>query len=282
MATLTATEEAAAAIREIVPRARELIAGIERPDARAIGVWNAVETALHMTQTAEADLAALTGEVDPAMQRVREETEAGLSDISRLDAMTQEMVARDPERDPAAIGERLTKATDAVARAVETAEDDPLVEWLGGALIPTSTLGVHVVEECLVHGLDIARSQGRPWDVDPDLAALVMERFLIPVLFTMDPQTFVDPDGARGLTGTYEIRLRGVGSTFFVFRDGRLELADHWDGPVDARISAPPREFLLLQLERIGPIRAAIGGPMAVWGRRPWKLAGFMRAVQGP
>lgn len=267
-------------MREVVPRACDLIASIDRPDAPAVGVWSAVETAVHLSQIAEADAGALTGEMDPA---VEEAMGGGPAHISELDRFTQEWVDREPERDPVVIAERLAGRADRVAAAIETDGADRSVRWLADALIPASAVGYHVVEECLVHGRDIARSQGRRWTIERDVCRDTVAGFVRPVLLAFPPGALVDPEAARGLTATVAVHLRGAGDdVVFVFDDGRLAIRDEWDGPVDVHLASRPREFLLLQLGRIGPLRAAVSGRVVVWGRRPWKLLAFMQAVQGP
>ncbi|MGH3761405.1 hypothetical protein [Actinophytocola sp.] len=70
------------------------------------------------------------------------------------------LLAEDGERDPAVLADRigtLANEFDAAAsrsRAVT-------VDWLQGAQLPPSAVACHLLEECLVHGHDIARATGR-------------------------------------------------------------------------------------------------------------------------
>lgn len=270
-------DEVRDAIEEVVPRICRLVRSTERPDASAIGVWSAVETAVHLMQTMEADIGAVT-ESFSAQDRARFED----LELQQLDELTQGMVREEPERDPGELARRMAEAADALAAELGAAGDDRLVTWLGGMQLPLSAVGAHVVEEALVHGRDIARSQGRRWPIEPSHAAVAVGRFLFRVMEATDPAGFVDADAAAGFNAAFEFRVRGTGRFYFVFEEGALRVERAYTGPVDVHVSADPATFLLVQLNRTKPLRPALTGRMVVWGRRPWLLGRLSQLVKGP
>jgi hypothetical protein len=79
----------------------------------------------------------------------------------------------------------------------------------------------------------------------------------------------VDPQGARGLTATFEIRLRGHDTNRWRFTDGNLEIRPGAGGPVDVTISADPTVMLLVSYRRVPLWRPILAGKLRAWGKRP-------------
>lgn len=269
--------EVADAIDDLVPRVGDLIRSIERPEAPAVGVWSAVETAVHLTHTAELDLGAAAGSLSAERRSVLEGT-----DLRGLDERTQRMVREDLDRDLDRVAKRFEEAALAVAEELSRATHDRSVTWLGGSVLPLSALGAHVVEESLVHGRDIARSQGRRWPIEFEHAAMAVGRFVFAVMEAMDTQAVVDAEKTAGFSACYEFRVRGAGRIYFVFDDGAFRVERAWTGPIDVHVSADPATFLLVTLNRAGKLRPALTGRMRVWGRRPWLMGRLSQLVQSP
>jgi hypothetical protein len=270
-------DEVRTAIGEILPQVCGLVTAIARPDAPCLGVWNAVETAVHLMQTMEADVAALTRSFS-AEQRAAFEG----SELRSLDEMTQRMVRDEAERDPVVLGRRMAAAGEALTAVLDGAEDDRAVTWLGGMVLPLSAIGAHVVEESLVHGRDIARSQERGWPIDRAHATTAVGRFVLPMMEAMNPADSVDTAAAAGLNAAFDFRIRRTGRLAFVFVDGSLHVERDFAGRADVHISADPAAFLLVFLNRAHPLRAALTGQLAVWGRRPWLMPRLSQVVKGP
>ena len=76
------------------------------------------------------------------------------------------------------------------------------------------------------------------------------------------PYAFDDP-AARGFTGSYSLRLRGVEPVRYTVRDGQLQMDRA--GPTDCTISTNTQSFL-----RVGIGRAALTGRRRPCGRKPW------------
>lgn len=272
-----ALDEVAKAIRAIGPQVCDLVAAIDTPGAAAVGVWSGIETAVHLMQTMELDQKAALDAFTPD-----ERAQLSAGDLKTLDQFTQRMVEEEPERDPDVLAARMAKAADAIAAELSVSEADREITWLGGMRLPLSAVGAHVVEESVVHGLDIARSQGRTWRPGGELARIAVADFVVPIMLATDPNQLLDHEAAAGLDATFEVRLRGAGRLFFVFDRGRLTITESWDGPVDVHFTADAGPFLFLMMQRRGPLRSALTGRFVVWGRRPWLMSRFAQLMKGP
>lgn len=159
----------------------------------------------------------------------------------------------------------LQRLGDAVATLAGGPEVDAAgpFPYTGGTMVrPADLLGI-LLGEFAVHGRDIAEALGRSWEVSTADAAEVLTS-LRPIM-----PAWVDPDGARGLTATFEIRLRGHDTNRWRFTDGSLEIQPGGGGPVDVTISADPAALLLVSYRRMPLWRPILAGKMRAWGRRP-------------
>src|SRR5205814_6576274 len=59
---------------------------------------------------------------------------------------------------------------------------DDTVAWLGGLRLPRSAVLAHTLSELVLHGFDIARAEGREFDVPADAARLYFEVFMVEVV----------------------------------------------------------------------------------------------------
>ncbi|GAA5149916.1 hypothetical protein GCM10023321_14510 [Pseudonocardia eucalypti] len=82
----------------------------------------------------------------------------------------------------------------------------------------------HLLEECLVHGHDIATATGRPWPIGRDHALLAVEAFLVPLIAALPPTAFVNQEKAGTFRARIELRLRGGGRTLMILDGGSLTL----------------------------------------------------------
>ncbi|MGN9847268.1 hypothetical protein ACTMTI_55240 [Nonomuraea sp. H19] len=183
------------------------------------------------------------------------------------------MLAEDGARDPAVLADRigtLANEFDDVAsrsRAVVT------VDWLQGARLPPSAVACHLLEECLIHGHDIARVTGRSWPIQRHHALLAVEGGVLPLIAALPPTAFLNQEKAGSFRARFELRPRGGGRAVFVFDRGSLTLDAECARDVDAHISADPSALMLVFIGRQGIWKPLFGGKLAAWGRRPWKLA---------
>ena len=106
--------------------------------------------------------------------------------------------------------------------------------------------------------------------------ALILEG-LAPIL-----PGWVDPERARGLTATFQVRLRGQATHVFRFQDGRLRVDPDREPPIDVRISGDPAALLLVLYRRQSPWRHIARGRLVAWGRRPWLALSFAGRFHEP
>lgn len=280
-------ERAQDALRAEVSRVTALLRSVRHPTARAVGEWNLVEVALHLSQAwiavpalARGDLCRIY-EVLPNLAGTA--GESLLADLWDLGPIAMDAVRADPERNPAVLADRIE------ARAKEFFDEcsgrapEELRPWLvEGTSVPLSTLTCHLLNETVMHGSDIARADRRQWPIDPAQARMVLLGFLAPVLAVLDPHTMVVPAKAAGLEATYDVRLRGGGAFHLVFTDGGVRVEEPSSRPVDCHVLADPVSLLQVMWGRQSQWSAIATGKLLAWGRRPWlgpKLRTVMRNV---
>ena len=114
------------------------------------------------------------------------------------------------------------------------------------------------------------------WDI-PANDSRIIARGVVPLL-----PLVVNPETTKELRARILIRLRGGGDAWVLtFHDGVLAVTAPEGRRVDCRISADPTTFLLSSYSRVGPVRAATGGKVAAWGRRPalaFRLSSYLSA----
>jgi uncharacterized protein (TIGR03083 family) len=140
----------------------------------------------------------------------------------------------------------------------------PEYRYQDGLLVPAdAALGI-LLGELVIHGHDVARALGRPWPIAPGHAALIVEgvNAILPAQ--------VRPDGANGLTASFEIRLRGFASHIWEFQDGQLHVNPPHPDRIDVHLSADPAALLLVMYGRESQWKHIPAGRLAAWGRRPW------------
>jgi mycothiol maleylpyruvate isomerase-like protein len=263
--------QARAALREVVPRLVALVRGAPDATTAAVGSWTVGDVAAHLAHSFRADTDAIAGR--PVPKAIV--TKAGIAEA------TAKLLAEDGERDPVVLADRMCTLAgefDDVAARSRSAT----VDWLQGTRLPPSAAACHLLEECLVHGHDIAKATGRRWPIRCDHALLAIEGFALPLLAALPPTAFVDQRKAGSFRARIELRLRGGRRTLMVFENGSLtfDAADARD--VDAHIRADPSAFLLVFIGREGVWKPLLEGKLAAWGTRPWKLARMLTVLSPP
>lgn len=145
-----------------------------------------------------------------------------------------------------------------------------------------STLTYHLLNETLMHAYDIAHAAGRPWRIEPAHAAMVLGRFIVPVLRALDAHAMVNGAKAAGLQATYDVRIRGGDSFHFIFDDGTLEIVEPSSRRVDCHISADPVAFLMVVWARQSQWTAIGKGKLMAWGRKPWLGPQLRSLIRNP
>ncbi|TCK21953.1 maleylpyruvate isomerase N-terminal domain-containing protein [Pseudonocardia endophytica] len=260
-----------AALRDVVPRLVTLVRRIPDPNLASIGTWTAGDVAAHLSHSFHADTDALAGR--PVPEAVV--TKAGIAEA------TAKILTEDRERDPAVLADRiatLAEGFDDVTSRSRTAA----VEWLQGIRLPPSAVAGHLLNECLIHGHDIATATGRPWPIQRPHALLAIEGFVLPLIAALPPTAFVNQEKAGSVRARIELRLRGGQRTVMVLDGGCLTLDAPGAPDVDASISADPAAFQLLFIGRRGVCKPILEGKLAAWGKRPWKLTRLLSVMSPP
>jgi hypothetical protein len=140
----------------------------------------------------------------------------------------------------------------------------------------------HLLEECLVHGHDIAKATGRPWPIRRHHALLAIDSFVLPLLAALPPTAFLNREKAGSFRARIELCLRGGRRTLMVFDGGFLTLDAGGTRDVDAHISVDPSAFLLVFIGRQGIWKPLLEGKLAAWGPRLWKLTRLLTVMSPP
>jgi hypothetical protein len=274
------------ALRIEVHRVIDLLRSIRDPDMPAVGEWTAGEVAMHLSQVwlvgpalARKDLSRIF-EVMPSLAGTAEKSL--IRDIWDLANVTTLGVQSDPERNLNVLAERIEARAEEYFSECAGADPDALRPWMvEGVTIRQSTLTYYLLNETVMHGSDIARAVRRPWRIEPAHAAMVLGRFIVPLIQADDPRVFVNCAKATGVRATYDVRVRGGGNFYFVFDDGSLMIEEPSSRRVDCHISADPVAFLRVVWGRQSQWSAIAQGKLLAWGRKPWlgpQLRGFVRA----
>jgi uncharacterized protein (TIGR03083 family) len=256
-------DEAVAVLEQTSAALVRAIRGIRNPDVPAVGTWTVRDVAAHL------------GDAFEVHQKVVRGDNAPIDTMDQIAEVNQRMIDANPERDVDVLADRVESATNVYVEHLRSIPGDAIVAW-ADLEIPITTVISADIGECLVHGYDIAHTEGRPWPIDPYHAAVAVKG--------VSPMTvhYVDPRAARDLTATFDLRLRGQLRLDFVFEDGELRIEEPSGRPADVHISADPATFLL-----VGYGRMSLWGPMAkgrllAWGRKPWLALRFGSLLKKP
>jgi hypothetical protein len=244
----------------LVPRLTRLIRSIDRPDAHAVGTWTAADVALHLGHVWQVLPALVKGEMEPPLRTVGD-----------LAPLTQTMVQAESGRDLAEVSAGIESAARAFFESLDGRGAGQKSPWLiAGVETTAETFACHVLNETLIHGFDIARSQRLDWPIDRDHAALALMHFVFPMAAMVDPREIVVQERAAGLHACWEIRVRRAGRVFLTLDDGDMRITDSPKRPVDCHLSADPAALFLVMWGRKSQWPSVLTGRLTAWGRRPW------------
>jgi uncharacterized protein (TIGR03083 family) len=186
-----------------------------------------------------------------------------------LSAENQRELAAVPQRDPAALADRLEAEVAALLAAF--GDDGQRRVWYFTVPHTAAGVGASLLSELLLHGLDLARASGRPWPITRAQAVACLRGVLPAVVLVVDPR--VAPSAA----GTYHLHLRGGDDWTLRVRDGALSVEPGRPERADLHLSADPVGFLLNGVGLVSPTRLLLSGGIVMWGRRPWLAGRFAR-----
>jgi len=267
-------------VEQAAARFAALLRTVRDPNAPTTGHWRIADTAAHLEVVCAMDAHAATfGGIafpDPDVLGLIETS--SIDDVARLNAVS---LLRYTERDLARLAGRIEAAVGEILRATEGADGTAVGPWLGGAELSVTGILGHLLNELLLHGLDIARAEGRPWPVPAPAAALAFQVFILGVLQGDSGNLLrYHTPGAPGVVRA-ELRSRHHRPVVLAAEDGRLRMAIPGE-PVDVHIWSDPVALMLLVWHRSGRVRPFLTGRMALWGRRPWRALRFLDAVRLP
>jgi SCP-2 sterol transfer family len=271
-------------LRAEVRRVTALLRSVRDPEAHAVGQWNLAEVALHLSQA----WMVVPGLARQDLSRVHDVMPVApggslIRDMGELGEVTIRGVCNDPERDPAVLAARIEAAAEEYFSECAGHSAEEQRPWMvEGVSLSLSTLTGHLLNETVMHGYDIARADGRRWRIEPAAAAMVLSRFIIPLLRRLDAREMVDGDQAAGLRATYELRIRGSDWFYFVFENGALSIEAPSSRRVDCHISADPVALLLVIWARQNQWKAIAKGQLLAWGRKPWLGPRFRTVMRNP
>ena len=270
------------AVREAVPRVGKrfagLLADVPDPHAESLGGWTVAETASHVGMIALMYTGMVRGDDGPLPLPGLAEAlgSASVDTISRMNALALDLY---PERDPRRLAERLR--ADIAEVLLVSADLDPAgpVRWLGGSRVPMAGLLAHLVNEMLIHGLDIARATGRRWSIASWDEALFLDLFLFGMIRNDLGHLL---DDARPSPRRIAVEFRSAYTTpaVLVLQHGRLRLEEP-DGRPDVRLTFDPAVLVPMLFRRHSKPHALRHG-LRIGGRRPWLLPEFLRTVRMP
>nr|WP_225957806.1 maleylpyruvate isomerase family mycothiol-dependent enzyme [Amycolatopsis lexingtonensis] len=260
-------------------RFADLVASVPDAHAKSLGEWSIAETASHVGMIALMYTAMIRGDGGPLPLPGLEEPidSASVDTISRMNALALELY---PERDPVRLAERLR--ADIAEVLLVSADLDPgkPVWWLGGSRVPVAGVLAHLVNEMLLHGLDIARALGRPWPIPARYEAMFLELFLFGMVRN-DMGSLLDDATPSPRRIAVEFRSAYTKPGVLALQHGRLRFEEP-DGTADVRLRFDPAVLVPMMFGRISKARAVLTGGVRISGRRPWLLPAFLRTVRMP
>ena len=225
--------------------------------------WSPVEAGVHVLQLVRIFNRLSSGGTSPYTRH---------QDFPRI---SDELIAAEPERDPAALAHALEDETgEWVVAAEQRPPTDPF-NWHGIVTITLADAAGILLGEFLLHGRDIARAGGGPWEITPDDGRTVLTSILPLLPFA------VDHEQAAVVRASYGVHIRGMERLTFRFDGGTLAISRN-DGPVDCHLAGDPVALLLVAYGRWSHWQAIGRGRLFAWGRRPALAFRFTSLLRNP
>jgi uncharacterized protein (TIGR03083 family) len=135
--------------------------------------------------------------------------------------------------------------------------------WHSGEPMTVGMLAGTMLNEAVLHGMDVARAIGAKAVHPRRAAALGAPVALASGIYVYRPTP-------KPVDRRIEVRIRGAGAMVWHFLPDRVRLeAPGGAGKVDLHISADPVVLLQTSFGRIPRWRAVLSGGMVAWGRHP-------------
>lgn len=204
------SEAAAGHIERSAAEFAQLVSGAADLEAQIPGgEWTVRQTAMHVSAGMRLYRALLLGSDSPA--RTRDDMRPWNSGV---------FYATGPASS-AALRETVLEAAVSCAAVAATVDADDPRPWHFGQSLPARLHFALVIDECLMHGLDVSRATGLKLTVDGETARYcwqVLAPFLTPARFL--------PDAAAGVEAVVSMECEGALPIVFALRNGALTLSD--------------------------------------------------------
>ena len=225
--------------------------------------WSAVDAAVHVLQLLR------------IFARLADGGSSPYSRHEEFPRISDELIAAEPQHDPATVAGLIEEATDSwLAAADERLPADPF-DWHGIVTITVADATGILLGEFLLHGRDIAGAGNRPWTIAHPDARTVLTSVLPLLPFA------VDEASAAGVHTRYGVHIRGLPPFCFVFDNAQLTIAP-LDGPVDCHLAGDAVAVLLVAYGRWSHWQAIARGRLLAWGRRPLRAFAFTSLLRNP
>ena len=161
------------------------------------------------------------------------------------------------------------------AALFEQLEHGPDPRWFYGFATSPSTVAAMIVNECVMHGRDLAGVT----DATPPVLT-TREAHAVAHATMISMHVFVDPTKADAQPdGVYHVKFRGGKDYTWTKQGPELLVTEGRPAKADARLNADPAMFMMSSMGRVGQIRAGLSGKVISYGRKPWRFLGLTNVV---
>jgi Mycothiol maleylpyruvate isomerase N-terminal domain len=255
---------AAQAVERAGRRVVDLLRRQDDPGRGVTGLeWSIAETAAHLAGRTGRLAAYLAGSASPD------------GPISRIATENEQDVRERAARPLDDHVEELRSNVAAFAAATRGRLGSDPFPWYSGVTIDVATATGLLLGELDVHGFDVARTVGAPWQIPAADGRTVLRAAVV-----LAP-LYVDPEATRGVSVTFRIAVRG-GPAFRIRFDDGTATVEAAAGQADATIRADPVSLALVSYGRVSKWRALATGKLFATGRRPWAALDFDRYFLPP
>lgn len=195
--------------------------------------------------------------------------QSGIPDLN--DAELQSVTGTLPE-----IADRIRELEPEMSNYFDTVSGHgQVLPFHGGVAIDGITVQTNWLGELLLHGEDIARAAGRPWEVT-ERDMLLVARGLMQIA-----PGFVRPGSCPGDGIRTIFLVPGARPYLIHLHDGTVVArVRRPDDRADAVLRVPASTFTRMLYQRIGPLAAARRGLLIVGGRRPWRALKVQSCIE--
>ncbi|MBB5870034.1 uncharacterized protein (TIGR03083 family) [Allocatelliglobosispora scoriae] len=281
----TITQDQWLAVRSSLADAGERFASLVEtapdPSTLATDRWTIAETAAHTASVAWMYASVLTtADARFPMPELKEQVDrTSVDTVAHLNVAVMEGYYT--ERDQHAIAERLRSDLAVVLKQCEQLDPAKPMRWIGSANVPLAGMLAHLLNEILVHGLDIAKAMGTTWAIDSAQTAHFFEFFVMNIAGADAGHLLDNDEPPSDRRIAVEFRSKYTTAVTLVLQHGQLSREEP-GGPTDVKISFDPTTLDLMMFGRVSQASSVLSGKVKVWGRRPWLLPVFLKTVRMP